>query len=417
MSTFEFPLKISPNHRYLVDQKDQPFLIHGDTAWSILTSITEEEAENYLANRAAKGFNAIIVNLIEHKFNGPLTRTRLHPFTDPRDLGTPNEAYFEYADRILRRAGEYGMVVFLAPMYLGYRHPADDDGWFQEARLSGMNGCYRYGQFLGKRYAGFKNIIWMIGGDRNPDGVQDEVSSLVVGIKQGDPDALFTAHPHPESITPEQYGSGGWLDINTTYTYHIVHSELLFDYNYKPTRPSVMIESSYEGEHNCPPVQIRRQAYWSPLCGACGQFLGNNPIWLFNPGWKEAMDLPGSRDMVHLKAFFTSRPWWNLVPDQKHQVLTGGVGEYRGLDYTAAALTADGNTLMAYTPSSRTLTVDLAKLNGSRVTAWWFDPRTGEACSAGEYATTGAQDFTPPAAGDWALVIDNAALNYSAPGK
>jgi hypothetical protein len=55
-----FPLKIGSERRHLVDQNDQPFLVHGDTAWSIITALTKAEAEHYLANRAAKGFNALI---------------------------------------------------------------------------------------------------------------------------------------------------------------------------------------------------------------------------------------------------------------------------------------------------------------------------------------------------------------------
>ncbi len=289
-----FPVSVSANRRYLVDGAGQPYLVHGDTAWSIITGVTKAEAEQYLANRAAKGFNALIINLIEHKFNGPLTRAGEHPFTDPQDLSTPNDKYFDYADWVLRRAGELGMLVFLAPMYLGYRHPADDDGWYHEAHLGGMNKCWKYGHYLGKRYAGFNNIVWMMGGDRNPDGVVDEVNSLIAGIKESDKQALFAAHAHPEETTADKYGWGGWLDLNSTYTYTIVHRKLLADFNRRPVMPFVLMESSYEGEHNASPVQIRRQAYWAMLSGACGQFLGNNPIWLFNPGWKDALELTGS---------------------------------------------------------------------------------------------------------------------------
>ena len=156
-----FPLSVSANHRCLVDGAGQPYLVHGDTAWSIITALTRPEAEQYLTNRAAKGVNALIINLIEHKFNGPLTRSGEHPFTDPQDLSTPNDQYFDYADWVLRRAAELGMLVFLAPMYLGYRHPADDDGWYHEAHLGGMNKCWKYGQYLGKRYAGFNNIVFL----------------------------------------------------------------------------------------------------------------------------------------------------------------------------------------------------------------------------------------------------------------
>jgi hypothetical protein len=428
-TSFSFPLRISENHRYLVDQNGAPFLIHGDTSWSIITAITEGEASLYLQNRADKGFNALIINLIEHKFNGPLTRNGDHPFIDPFDVSTPNDRYFDYADRILEKAAAFGMLVFLAPMYLGYKHPANDDGWYQEARLGGPQKCYQYGHYLGQRYQRFNNIIWMIGGDRNPDGVEEETNSLLMGIKAGDKHSLFTAHPHPEEPTPEKYGGtnwGGWLDINTTYTYQIVHRRLLADYYRRPTLPFVLIESSYEGEHNASPVQIRRQAYWAMLNGACGQFLGNNPIWLFNPGWKEAMDLEGSKNMVHVKAFFNSRPWFNLVPDPRRgsdgvtatrtNIIINGVGELNGMDTLAAARTADGNTIMAYMPTARTVTVDLAQVSGKQARSWWFNPQTGESQSAGEYPTSGPKSFTPPGEGDWGLVIDNAALNLTPPG-
>jgi hypothetical protein len=405
-----FPLRASANQRYLVDQNGQPFLIHGDTAWSLITGISEAEADAYLANRAEKGFNALIVNLIEHKFNGPLTRAGLHPFRDPADLSTPNDAYFDYAGRILEKAAAHGMLVLLAPMYLGYKHPRNDDGWFHEARLSGCEKCFIYGRYLGQRYAHLTNIIWMMGGDRNPDGAQEEVNALLMGIKEVDKTSLFTAHAHPDEPTPERYGGtqwGGWLDLNGTYTYQIVHKKLLADYNRRPPLPFVLMESTYEGEHNATPVQIRRQAYWAILSGACGQFLGNNPIWLFNPGWQQAMDLEGSRSMAHLKTFFSARPWHELVPDQKHEVVTGGLGEFNGMDTLAAARTADGSTLMAYAPTPRTITVDLSKLTGSRARAWWFNPRTGESSPAGDYPTSGTQDFVTPGDGDWVLVIDN----------
>lgn len=411
-----FPLKISANRRYLVDQNDQPFLVHGDAAWSLITAIDEAEAGQYLANRSAKGFNALIVNLIEHKFNGPLTREAERPFKDPRDLSAPNDRYFDYAARVLRKAADYGMAVFLAPMYLGYKHPRNDDGWFHEARLSGIEGCYKYGQYLGNRFAEFANLIWMMGGDRRPDGVQDEIHSLAMGIKETDRRSLFTAHGHPDESIAECYGWGGWLDLNGTYTYQIVHKKLAADYLRRPAMPFVLIESTYEGEHNASPAQIRRQAYWAILCGGCGQFLGNNFIWLFNPGWQTAMDSEGSVSMTHVKTFFTSRPWHELVPDLGHEVVTGGLGEFNGLDYLAAAHTADGGVIMAYLPTWREVTIDLAKLSGSRARAWWFDPRGGKSYAGGEFSTGQPLTLTPPGAGDWALVVEDAAKDYPAPG-
>jgi hypothetical protein len=257
----------------------------------------------------------------------------------------------------------------------------------------------------------------MMGGDRNPDGVVDELNSLITGIKEYDKHGLFTAHPHPDESMPARYGWGGWLDVSGTYSYQILQKKLRMDYNHKPVMPFVLLETTYEGEHNASAVQIRRQAYWANLCGATGQFLGNRPIWLFDPGWKEAIDGQGSRDMVHVKTLFSSRPWYGLIPDQRHQVVTGGLGEFNGTDYLAAALTQDGSTLIAYMPTARTITVDLAKLSGGEVNGWWFDPRTGCAEPAGKFPTGGPVQLTPPGDGDWTLVLDDAAKNLPAPGS
>lgn len=415
-----FPIRISPTQRVVKDQSGSPFYIHGDSAWSLISALTEEEVEHYLANRAAKGFNALIVNLIEHKFNGPRTRSGDLPFKDLRDLSTTNEHYFDFAGWVLEQAAAHGMLVFLAPLFLGYKHPANDDGWYHEARLSGPEKLAIYGQYIGRRYSHLENIMWLIGCDRNPIGIEEEIHSLVMGIKGAAPQQLFSAQPAPEEVTTEWYGGtnqGGWLNLNTTYTYGIVHKRLLANYNRKPAMPFVLIESTYEGEHNATPVQIRRQAYWAMLCGACGQFMGNNPIWLFNPGWQASLDQAGSQSMVHVKCFFTSRPWYDLVPDQKHEIVTQGLGEFNGMDYLTAALTADGSTLMAYLPTAREISVDLSKMPGRQVHAIWFNPRTGQPSEPTTYRNQGVQKMSPPGEGDWALIVDDAALNLPVPGK
>ena len=63
-----YPLKVSANRRYLVEQSDAPFLYHGDAAWSLIVGLTDPETELYLENRRRKGFNSLYVNLIENKF-------------------------------------------------------------------------------------------------------------------------------------------------------------------------------------------------------------------------------------------------------------------------------------------------------------------------------------------------------------
>jgi len=277
-----YPLKVSANGRYLVDQRGVPFLVQGDAPWSLIVGLTREEATQYLEARRAKGFNTLLVNLIEHKFKGPGNRYGEGPFTRPGDFLAPNEKYFAHADWVIRKAGEMGMQILLAPMYLGYK--GSDEGWIEEALANGPGRCREYGRYLGRRYRDFPNILWVMGGDRDPEESRAEVEALAEGIREYDSQHLFTAHCAPEHSAVEEYPRESWLGLNTTYTYQLVHPKLLQDYNRKPVRPFILIESTYEGEHNSTPLQVRRQACWTLLSGATGQVMGNRPIWLFDPG-------------------------------------------------------------------------------------------------------------------------------------
>jgi hypothetical protein len=409
-------LSVSANHRYLVDQNHVPYFLQGDAAWSLIVGLNDTEVEQYLRNRKDKGFNAVNVELIEHRFckKPPLNEAGDAPFTTPGDFSTPNEKYFAHADWVIRKAAENGIQVLLYPIYLGYK--GTDEGWVEEALANGPEKCLDYGRYLGKRYKDFDNIIWLMGGDRHPGPALEDVDMVALGIKEYDQRHAFSAHCDPEHSAVDDFSGGRWLDFNTTYTYELVHAKLLQDYKRTPAMPFILIESSYEGEHNASDVQIRRQAYWAVLCGGFGHVLGNRPIWLFDPGWQKAMDLPGSVSVQFWGELFHSRSWYDLIPDQKHEVVTSGLGEFRGLDYLAAARTSDGSTVIAYMPTSRTIHVDMSKVSGNQVKAWWFDPRNGRAAAAGMFPSSGTHEFTPPGEGDWVLVLDDAAKQLPAPG-
>jgi hypothetical protein len=196
----------------------------------------------------------------------------------------------------------------------------------------------------------------------------------------------------------------------------------LAEYYRKPVRPFVLIESTYEGEHKSDPAEIRRQAYWSMLGGACGQFFGNNPIWHFDgPGlfptqltWIESLAAAGSRDMACLRNFFAGLPWPELIPEHDHEVVTDGYGKD-----TATALTArtpNGKLTITYLPStgthSRELTVDTAAFVGPVLTRW-YNPANGGFAPIKDppLPSHGRHRLSSPGdngakANDWVLVLD-----------
>lgn len=417
-------LKLSPDRRHLVDQKGVPFLIVGDSPWSLIAQLDERDIEWYLRDRQNKGFDSIIVNLIEHKFctNPPRTRTGLAPFIKPGDFSTPNEAYFDFAHKVVQKAGEYGIVVWLAPAYLGYG--GGDEGFFQELRAGGKDKLRAYGRFVGKRFRDLPNIVWMLGGDYTPESRdQWTVTELAAAIREEDPTHLMTAHHSPESSAVTAFGDQKWLSVDNFYGYEkSLFHPLLAEYRRYPVRPFVLLETTYEGEHNSRPDQIRRQAYWAMLSGACGQFFGNNPIWHFDgpglfpakTGWRQAMNARGSRDMAILRKLFAGLPWYALVPEDDHAVVPEGYGS--GTATVLTATTLDGKLSVSYVPSAgfarRSLTVALSAFAGP-VRGRWYNPTNGRAfeVTGSPFENRDTRCFLSPGdngsgTDDWVLILD-----------
>ncbi len=415
--TARYPLSISPDRRRLVDADGRPFLVQGDAAWSLVANLTYEDAVRYLDDRRAKGFNTVIVNLIEHLFSRdpPRDLAGREPFSTPGNMATPNEAYFDAAERVLAACAERGIAVLLAPCYVGYKHDRGNglslrlDGWNDEIVGTGPDGCRVYGEYLGRRFGRFANIIWMIGGDWHPEEARSGLDAIAEGIRSTGVKNLFTAHPHPEFSPIESFAGSSWLDVNVTYTYGVVHRSLVADWQRNPPWPFFLIESTYEGEHNASHQQIRRQAYWSVLCGGNGHCIGNHPIWLFWDGWQDALDLPGSVAMARFGDFFRALPWSELVPDLELRLLTSGLGEARGLDRVTAAKTADGRLGVAYLPIRRPVGVDLFVLAGPRIMVEWFEPASGRRLSGGTLARDGAVTLAPPFEEDAVLTLTSVA--------
>ena len=62
-----YPLKMSSNHRYLVDQNNVPVLVIGDSPQGMTTMCTPAQQNTYFSNRQSKGFNAALLDLLgEH---------------------------------------------------------------------------------------------------------------------------------------------------------------------------------------------------------------------------------------------------------------------------------------------------------------------------------------------------------------
>jgi hypothetical protein len=408
-----FPLHVEAGKRYLVDAQGNPFLIHGDAAWSLLVQLSREDAAAYLEDRRQKGFNTVIVELIEHHFsaNPPKNVYGDGPFLTPGDFSTPNEAYFAHAAYVINLAAQKGMLVLLTPAYMGV--DGGDEGWYQEMVTNGTTKLANYGTYVANRFRGYDNILWVEGGDYNPPDL-NILRAIPNAIRAVDTKWLHTFHGANETSALGFLGSGEpWLQVNDVYTYTDVLNSSLEEYH-RSTMPFFLIETAYENENGGDEWTVRRDAYKADLSGAMGQVMGNRPIWLFDTGWQSALNSAGTLGVARLGTLLTSRAWWKLEPDTNYSVLTDGVGT--GTDHAATARASDGSFVLSYLPSSRAVTADLGKLTGPHVVARWYDPSTGTYSTAAgsPFTASGSQVF--PAQGlngsglgddDWVLVLES----------
>jgi hypothetical protein len=418
----KFPLKVSANGRYLVDQDNAPFLIVGDSPQSLIGNLTMAEATRYMRNRADHGINALWINLLCNygtacRQDGE-TVDGLAPFDVPGDLSTPNPQYFERARAIVELAAANHQAVFL--------NPIETIGWLSILRANGTDRGFAYGKFLGKTFGSFPNIVWMYGNDfQSWQTSQDDqlLQSVAAGIRSVDRTHIATVELN--YLTSGSLDDPTWrplIDLNAAYTYYPTYAQVLTEYNRPRPLPVFLIEANYEFERNPgtdggAPSNLRHQNYWSMFSGATGLFYGSSYSWQFLPGWEDHLDSVGVRELQIMKDFLERFEWETLIPDQDHQTVVAGLGTYsaRGSiaedTYATAAKTADGSLLMAYLPTPRSIVVDMAQLRGTMV-ARWFDPTTGLLQPGDDKAlpSGGRVTLTPPGKNgsgdeDWVLVI------------
>jgi hypothetical protein len=442
-SSAAYPLKVSANGRYLVDQNNNPFLITGDNPHALIGMGSTADAESYFADRQAHGFNAVWMNMLvatpayyDSRDDGS-TPDGIRPFTGyigggtdsaHYDLTKPNEAYFARVDEMMTAATNHGLVVFLDPIDTCCTGAPRRGIWLQALLNNGLAAADVYGKYVGERYKRFDNIVWLHGDDFNTWQTPDDdavVQAVARAIKSADPSALHTVELNvPTSSSLDDQTWAPIISLNSTYTYSPTYIEMLHSYNQRPVMPTYLVEGHYDLEKVGDPTDygtpwvLRRQGYWTMLSGGTGQLYGNAYTWPFISGWKFHIDTVGIAQLMIWKEFFFSLPWQDLVPDQDHATVTAGFGTYGNLqtrvsksDFCTASRTPDGSLVIAYMPTARTITVNMASLKAP-ARAKWFDPTNGAYTTipGGPFANTGTRQFTPPGDNhdgdpDWVLML------------
>ncbi|MEO5977409.1 MAG: glycoside hydrolase family 140 protein [Chryseolinea sp.] len=434
-------LKVSENKRFLATSDGKPFFWLGDTAWELFHRLNREEVDKYLKNRADKGFTVIqAVALAEldglHDPN-PYGETPL----ENDDPTKPREAYFQHVDYIIKKAEQLGLYIALLPTW---GDKVFSDKWGVGPEIFNAENAKVYGKWIANRYKNQKNIIWVLGGDRNPRDDKDVAlwRAMAEGIVEGvggQDKALMTYHPQPNEMqdggSSKWFHNDAWLDFNMFQTGHCrennIWDRLSVVYNLKPVKPVLDGETIYEDHPVCfnatdlgtsSAYDVRKHAWIDVFAGAFGHTYGCHDIWqMYAPNrtplngphfpWYIAIDLPGAGQMKYLRYLIESRPMFDRVPDQS--LITDALGTNdriqvtRGKDY-----------IFVYSTEGKKFALNTSKISGNTIQTYWLNPRNGEVKSGEKSAKKSQQEFVPPTSGygqDWVLIVDDASKGYTMP--
>ena len=432
----DFPLGTSRDHRTLVTRSGKPFPILGRTAWFVL-SLSKADQDYFLDDTVRRGFTAVEFHFTNHDKRGnqaPFDGNRNLPFvsrldgkpwdgalsytaatSEAPDYTTPNAPYWDAAEAFVERCARRGLAAFAFPAYVGYA--GGEQGWMKEVVANGPGRMHTFGQTLGRRFARHGNIVWMAGGDfgKFDSAQRAALAALYDGLAEvrEAKSRHWSAEWDSGMIGTDQADFAGLMTLNGVYTWVGSPSGLgLRAYGHTPPLPAFLLEEPYDQEgpdgNNVNPnatQPVRRFQWWGWLTTIGGYVAGNGFVWPFRaPEWKAHLDTPGSRDLAVLNRFVRSIPWWRLRPAP--QVVSGNPSAADSEEYVAAAISENGDSLVAYFPPKHGLvTIDFRQVPRVRRLRW-MDPTTGAF-----HEVPCPQQISPPprnAGGerDWVLVGD-----------
>ncbi len=391
-----YPIKVSDNGRYFVDQQGKPVFWLGTTQWQLFREYKIEDARTILEKIADKGFAFAQVMLMGV---GDGTKPNVYgqkPWINDDPL-TPNEAYFQNVDAVVRIAAENGVNISMTLYHQRYR------------KCITVENGRAWAKWLAQRYKDVPNIVWSMTPEAKKEFIP-VLRELAAGLHEGDGGYhLITFKPDPAPYSSSFIHEESWLDFDSMQTWksvELIYPMVTHDYNLKPVKPVLMAEGAYEhgSEYgfDVSPLWIRRQAYYSYMAGAHHTY-GHNDSWRVLPTWKEALDAPGAVQLRILKKVFLGLgEWWYLVPDQS--ILAAG-GQTQGQILNLAARHKDSKWVMVYLGSKASFSINMEKVASTKVEARWIDPRTGESTAAGNFSNTGTQSFSTPEGWEDAVLI------------
>ena len=416
-------LVVDASKRYLQYEDGTPFLYLGDTGWEMFARLTCTDAEEYLKNRSAKGFTVIQAVILTELADAGTATACGAPQLSSADPVAIHPDYLRHIDAIIQMAAAQGLYIALLPTW----GDKVDKQWGKGPELFDEESASEYGRFLGRHYAGFPNIIWVIGGDRGGEGKNKAVwNAMANGIKEFDKNHLMTYHPHGEHSSSFWFHNEPWLDFNMFQSghcqssYKIYERLLLPDLALEPRKPVMDGEPRYEDipvgfeptNGRFAAYDVRKTLYQSMLSGACGYTYGCNNVWqMYEWGyepkcnaretWKRSLNMEGATQLVYFRRLWETYPFAAGRPCRF-------VIEPMDDDGDTAVAFGNADYMICYFPEGRLWRLDLG--DGWAACGYsmqWMDPSTGIFYDFGKDRRKKIEVATPAMGEkqDWVLII------------
>ncbi len=467
-------LQIAKNNRYFEYKDGTPFIWIADTAWTMPQRLKWDDVDYYMQKRKEQGFTVLQIVALD-----PERDVQMHNPAGVKallqdDILFPNEQYFAYLDWILDKAEEYGFYVLLLPVW---GQLVVGDNWVGKTfdKTVTEENSYEYGCWIGNRYKNRDNILWCLGGDRQPihkgidyknvwrrmaEGLAKGITGL--DLKYNEPskvwrELMITYHACHEAETGECSTMSYWTEEEAWISYIMLQSghglapknyELVKkEYDRSIVMPVWDGEPAYEMMPTTWPVIkefhdhwiVRKRAYWSLFAGSFGHTYGHASVWCMiaekeknqftKYTWFEALECPGAWNMKILRDFLESRDISSCVPAQEMLLMQQEKQDIPMDEHAQACRQEDGDFACIYFPSGGKEKINVSNLKGHTFHIWWFNPRDGKCYTQDNVITEAPKKVencaneievaspTKGASTDWVLVIEVPMLEASAPGQ
>jgi hypothetical protein len=416
------PIRVAAAGRYFEHLDGTPFLWLADTCWSGPLRSDDAEWHAYLATRTAQSFSGVqwVATQYLAATDGDRDRRRAFTGTGPITIDTE---FFQRLDRkveAMARAGLLGVPVLLWAAE-----------WSDEA-VNMTNPGHRLAEdhaivlarHMVARWDSYP-VAWILSGDGPYLGEKSARWQRIGRAVFGDVDhAPVTMHPNGMSWYGRDFEQERWLDFVGYQSGHgdddatvrwLTEGPPATEWRTQRPRPVVNLEPPYEDHigyqsgQRLTAAEIRKRLAWSLLASpTAGVTYGGHGVWGWDDGsappenhpttgvpkpWREALLLPGARQVVHVARLFASIEWWRLEPAP--EIVEEQPGGHR---HISASRSAGGDLALVYVPEDRHVRLDLSSLQIGLM-GMWFDAETGDEVPAGHVSG----EMTTPAPGDWWL--------------